>query len=220
MWKSSCASAAALVLALSLVLPTSAARAAVLVVGPEEIRVSGTIGDADAVQLRQLLRDNPGVVRVVFDRCIGGTVGAAFEFATLIRAHRLATVASHQASSACAMAFLAGHERRFDDNAPFTTIVLHAGRRPDGSGPSSPVVNRRILLFLETATDGKLSPRLLRLVESSWSEAAGVMFLRRHDGGQRLHEVRHCDGTQGSDAGLCRTLPEFDPVSQGIVTAL
>jgi hypothetical protein len=115
------------------------------------------------------------------------------------------------------MAFLAGRERSYDDSVPVTSIVLHAGRRRDGQ-PASDAVNRRILMFLETATDGKLSPELLALVRGAWSEAAGVLFVRSRAGGLQRDEVRWCDGSQGRDIDRCRRLPAFDPVSQGIVT--
>jgi hypothetical protein len=198
----------------------AAAQAGEIAVEGSDIRVSGMIFDEDTRAFREALRAHPQVERVVFDRCLGGTLSAALDFATLVRTHRLVTVASRQTSSACALAFLAGRERRFDDRAPFTSIVFHAGRRRDGTGPSSDVVNRRILLFLETATNGRMSPRLLRLVEWSWSEASGVMFLRRDEGGRATHEVRYCDGEQGADTNRCRLMPEFDAVSQGIVTHL
>jgi hypothetical protein len=203
--------------ALLLALACTAAQPADIAQQGEALRVSGMIEDSDTAQFRSLLDANPGLQRVVFDRCLGGTVSAALEFAALIRAHRLATVASVQTSSACAMAFLAGRERSYDDSVPVTSIVLHAGRRRDGQ-PASDAVNRRILMFLETATDGKLSPELLALVRGAWSEAAGVLFVRSRAGGLQRDEVRWCDGSQGRDIDRCRRLPAFDPVSQGIVT--
>lgn len=193
------------------------AQPAVIALHQDELRVSGFIEDGDTANFRSLLDANTGLQRVVFDRCLGGTVSAALEFAALIRAHRLATVASVQASSACAMAFLAGRERSYDENAPVTSIVLHAGRRRDGR-PASDAVNRRIMMFLETATDGKLSPELLAMVRGAWSEAAGVLFVRRRAATGLVDEVRWCDGSQGADADRCRRLPAYDAYSQGIVT--
>ena len=59
----------------------TAAQAAVIAQHEGELRVSGMIEDSDTAQFRSLLDANPGLQRVVFDRCLGGTVSAALEFA-------------------------------------------------------------------------------------------------------------------------------------------
>lgn len=184
----------------------------------DRVYVSGSITDADVSGFVALLDQNPKSRTVVFDQCLGGTVSAAYRYARVIRERQLTTVARHQCSSACAVAFLGGTSRHFDSAVWLTAIGLHVSRRADGSGPSSEVLNQQVVSFIVEMTEGKLGERVLELIGKSWSEGSGVFFVSFNLLGYSTDRVVYCDGTQGKDIGKCPRLTGIDAYSQGIVT--
>lgn len=180
--------------------------------------VSGQISPEDATTLLGLLARNPGIDTVQFQECRGGTLGAATAFRAIITERKLKTMAAGQCTSACALAFLAGAARRFDRQTPFNMIGLHAPRLPDSSGPSSDAVSRRMLLWVEEATGGKVRKELMDLIANSWAPTSGVMFMTYNTGAMRTSRTVYCDGTQAGTMEKCRSLPGADALSQGIVT--
>lgn len=182
------------------------------------VLVSGTLADADVPVFLALLDADPRPTTVVFDHCLGGTLSAAYGYARAIRQRELRTIARHQVSSGCALAYLAGVKRGYDSSAGMTAIALHVGRKADGSGPSPELVNMRMLSYMIDLTDRKLSEPVQQLIARSWSEASGVMFLSWNYFLLRWGTVVYCDGTQGRDLGKCLRLDGVDAFSQGIIT--
>jgi hypothetical protein len=183
-----------------------------------QVHVSGTLSDADVPVFLALLDSAPTPTTVVFDKCKGGTLSAATKYANAIRQRQLRTVARHQVSSGCALAFLGGVKRSFDDGVGVTTIGLHVARRADGSGPSAELLNMRLLTFMDDLTGRKLGEPVLRMLAKSWTEASGVYFVSVNLFLFRQDRAMYCDGTEAGDSAKCLRLDGIDAFSQGIVT--
>ena len=195
-----------------------AALAANVSVREDQVLVTGTITDEDAVAFRSLVESNHRLTTVVFEQCLGGTASAAFALANTIQERSLNTVAAKQCSSACALAFLAGTTRSFANRIGTNAISLHAARTFNGKTRASDALNRRVMEALETSTKGRLDPKLRNLISQSWSPASGLLFVRHNFWLWKRDEVLYCEGSQGADTNKCSRLEGFDAFSQGIVT--
>ena len=102
-----------------------------------DLVVVGWLSPEVVADARQKLSEPHFRGSVVFEHCLGGTLGAAVDMAELIRARGFATVARRQCSSACAIAFLAGRhrsvdarERQIDKDRPAYKRLRDEGHQP------------------------------------------------------------------------------------------
>jgi hypothetical protein len=100
-----------------------------LLLSGTEVEFSGGMSAGAAQELRQVLRDNPGV-GVIHLNSPGGLVGEARQMFALIQERQLITTTDRYCASACVLAFLGGRERYL---APGAKLGLH--------GESSDVVD-------------------------------------------------------------------------------
>lgn len=163
-------------------------------------------------------RDLSKVRTLVFEKSLGGTVEAALKYVDVIKAGRLNTVARGKCYSACAIAFLAGTQRRADSSTMITAVLLHVARTKTRLGEREFSNNDALMEVIDDLTSRRLTPEVRELVRSSWGEAAGVVFVFGPGFfGPRLKTL-YCDGTQGTDTSKCRPLENADAFELGIVT--
>lgn len=163
------------------------------------------------------LAELPGTKTIFLERCLGGTVLSALVFSEVIKSQKLMTVAKGQVSSACAVIFTAGVQRKFADGIGANYLSFHSARLPDSSGPATGS-SKRLLDLLITQTDGKLKPHIVKLIFDSWNEASGVVFSSRDYYFYKRSETLYCDGSQGSNFSLCKQITDADPYENGILT--
>jgi hypothetical protein len=213
--------ACAVLTAMMLIVAASAitrSEAAAFNIADDRLTITGSVSDSDTILLKKTLVDNPSITTLVFQQCTGGTLSAALDIANLIRARGLQTVASRQCSSACAIAFLAGTRRSFDNHTGVTAIGLHMPRKQDGSGPSADHFTEQVLQAVRASTGDKLAPELLALLRRSWTAASGIYFVRKSLFFWKTEEVLYCDGSEGGNASKCKRVNGYSALSQGIVT--
>lgn len=174
--------------------------------------VSGLISAEDVAAI-----DKAGIEKIIFNKSLGGDMKGVYAYIELIKRKRLATQAASQCYSACAIAFLSGNPRTIVEGGR-ATILLHLARFiKDGIAyPSAD--NEKILLLIDSLTNGKMRGEARNLIASSWNEASGVGFVIAPGlWGERI-ATYYCDGTQGFDTSKCKILRDADPYDLGILT--
>lgn len=178
------------------------------------IVVTGFLDATAAEALVAKLDASYGAADVVvrFDRCLGGTLGAAVTAAKAISRLRPRTVAIGQCTSACAMAFIAGSRPTVDVSAGPALIGFHNARQPSGL-PAVKV--SQVTSLIEYYGRIKLSASTKEIIHAAHGNAAGLMFYFDDDD-KRTVTARKCDGTQGRDFSRCELLPSVSPAEFGI----
>lgn len=203
----------AMCIAISIAVAPLNAVAATLAQHGDMLHVSG------ALQSEDLLNRNLGGVRtVVFEQCLGGTVEAALKYVEVIRERRLNTLARGKCYSACAIAFLAGNERRAESETTITAVLLHVARKKTPSGEREFSGNDALMNVIDDLTGRRLTTQVRELVRSSWKEDAGVVFVFGPGFFSPRLKTLFCDGTQGMDTSKCQVLKNADAQVLGIVT--
>jgi hypothetical protein len=156
---------------------------------------------------------------VVFQQSLGGTVEGAMHYVDVIKSNRLNTVVHGKCYSACAIAFLAGKERRADSSNVISAVLLHVGRTRTQTGEREFADNDSLMKNIDELTNHRLTPEVRDLVRKSWSEAAGVVFVFGPGLFGPRFKTLYCDGTQGVDTSKCKSLENADALLLGIVTA-
>jgi hypothetical protein len=156
---------------------------------------------------------------VIFENSLGGTVEAALAYATAIRKHGLRTTVRGKCYSACALAFLAGRERRVESRRMISTVMLHVARTQTRSGAMEQApMNDALMQKMDELTGGRLTAEVKQLIRSSWSDSSGVAFVFGPGFFGTRTKTLYCDGTQGLDTSKCRVVDHADPLALGIVT--
>ncbi len=180
-----------------------------------DLVVVGWLSPEVVADARQKLSEPHFRGSVVFEHCLGGTLGAAVDMAELIRARGFATVARRQCSSACAIAFLAGRHRSVDAREEPVIIALHNARTPKGEATSKPDL---VLKYLDKYTSGKLAEPYRTMVRNAASRTSGLFVIffggRRGDADE---EVRECPDASAGDISACRRLSGVTARELGIV---
>lgn len=180
----------------------------------DRLVVSGTLRSDDFEN-----RDLAKVRTLVFEHSLGGTVEAALLYVEVIKKNHLNTLVRGKCYSACAIAFLAGKERRAESTNVVSAVLLHVARTKTETGVQEFSGNEALMKNIDELTSYRLTPEVRELVRRSWSEAAGVVFVFGPGFfGPRLKTL-YCDGTQGTDTSKCRALENADALELGIVTA-
>lgn len=188
--------------------------AATLAQHGNKLIVSGPLQTDDLTE-----RDLSNVQALVFEQSLGGTVEAALKYVEIIKTRRLNTIARGKCYSACAIAFLAGKERRADTSTMITAVLLHVARKKTKLGEREFSNNDALMGVIDELTGRRLTPQVRELVRSSWGEAAGVVFVFGPGlFGPRLKTL-YCDGSQGTDTSKCKLLENADALELGIVTS-
>jgi hypothetical protein len=182
----------------------------------EKIIVRGNIEVDD---LRQVEFEK--TKKIVFENSLGGTYAAAIYYIQLIREHELSTIVKGKCFSACALAFLAGHERTVESNwSTVAAISFHSGRVIENGSARPYDKNERLISLLTELTRGKMKKNILEMIKNSWSESSGVIFVVYPSFIFSRTRTLYCDGRQGFDTSKCESLSDADPVDMGVLTSL
>lgn len=182
-----------------------------------DVVVSGRITTETVLRVKRLLASSPSSVkRLVFDHCLGGTMGPSTDLARVVRQHRLETVARRQCSSGCALAFLAGATKSVDTTSDPVLIGLHMPYSFDGAATENPAF---FLRMLDVFTSRKLRGKHRDLVMQTGSATTGLFFVFRQDGSAASFEdhVRFCTNESKLDIMACDLIVGADAVTLGII---
>lgn len=208
-----------LVLPLFLLLFGVSALATEFRVDGDRLVVSGFLDYSERKLFEKYLVDGPQINQIVFTKCNGGHLGAAYYYAEVIKKRALSTSVVGQAQSACAIAFLAGFPRFPANGQRNTLLSLHVGRSQDENIINNIEVeknNRNLIEFINNLTEGKIPPRIMGLIKTSNLENSGVYFVSSTKGFFNIYDTYYCDGSQGVDTSKCVKLTDANPVEMAI----
>lgn len=159
----------------------------------------------------------PEVKIITLEQCLGGTAGAAVSFAELVKDRKLATIAKGNVSSACAIVFMAGSQRRFSTDLGLSFLLFHAARQLNSSSPAFSATGE-LAELLASQTGKKLKPHIEKLISTSFDPNSGVVFLNANYFFFKIRKTLYCDGSQGANLSLCSPLDDADVYENGILT--
>lgn len=160
--------------------------------------VAGTLDTDSARALAERLAGG-GIQVVVFQDSMGGSPQAAEAWARALRSASVRTEASGACHGACAVAFLAGRERRFARGLQISTLLIPLPARPRAEGAHA------VLAEFSAAS-----------VADGWQPGQGLLFSGTPTLFGRVYNSYWCDGSQGSDLSRCERVSDIDPHQMGI----
>ncbi|MEJ7687573.1 MAG: hypothetical protein WKG52_11585 [Variovorax sp.] len=182
-------------------------------------RVRGNLKTVDAVKLDEILANNY-IEKIIFGDSLGGTAEAAFNFMEVIKRYKAKTEVDGKCFSACALAFIAGSERRFHKGRQINLLMFHMGRTQKNKLIQEYDENERLFRLLDEATDGRLKEPVRSLIRKAWTPEAGVLFTSAPSFFGRKYQTFYCNGEQKVDFNKCQFIENSNALELGIVTGL
>lgn len=217
--------AALLLTGLALGLAPSAGAAEIVVAG-NQVLLTGRIEPESYHRFRQAIeRSETPVDTVILRGSPGGTVASAESIMTVIWNRGMTTAISGPCSSACAVIFLAGRQRRFTEEQPATRtyLMFHGCYLSDGFARGTirwnHTCSQQIERTIRDYTDKRLDESLLKRWIATQDNRGGAYFfdsrrLRRSDGVSAFF----CDGPETRKVEACEKLGGVDAYALGLVT--
>ena len=181
-----------------------------------ELFATGTVGGEDWLKFNEALTD-PVVNTVVLVNSPGGDLWAAIAVSKLISDRGYKTVVAGSCSSACALIFMGGKERRFSSAfaAGATYVGIHGAHSRD-NGSVVAQANPEMFALLKSAMGQKFNAGIVNTALYAMDDAGALLVVPDHIRNPRVSPY-HCKSAQTLSKD-CTPYPSADALSLGVIT--
>ena len=181
-----------------------------------EVFATGPVGGDDWLKFSQAVAD-PAVDTVVLVNSPGGDLWDAMAISRLISERGYKTVLAGSCSSACALIFMGGKERRFSNafGAATTYVGIHGARSRD-TGSVVAQANPEMYALLKSAMGEKFNAGMVNTALYAMDDGGALLVIPDHIRNPRAAPF-HCKSAQ-TLLKDCTPYPGTDALSLGVIT--